>query len=100
MKGCQKRDLPVHEGGVKYMTYRCKKAVSGWSWSSTPSTAPSPDHIADTGLMESKSQSTCLRENRPCNLKYRGIFCTVVDAAVPQNDEITLGQKNGLLPAV
>ena len=75
------------------MTYRCKKAVSGCS--NTPSTTPSPDHIADTGLMESKSQSTCLRENRLCNLKYRGIFCTVVDAAVPQNEEITLGQKNG-----
>ena len=66
------------------MTYRCKKAVSGWSWSSTPSTAPSPDHIADTGLMESKSQSTCLRDGRPYNLKYRGVFCTVVDNAVAQ----------------
>ena len=64
------------------MTYRCMMAVSGWS--STPSTAPSSDHIADTVLMESKSQSTCLRDSRPYNLKYRGVLYTVVDDAVPQ----------------
>ena len=79
-----KQDLPVREGSVRNMTYRCKKAVSGWSWSSTPSTAPSPDNIADTGLIESKFQSTCLRDGRPYNLKYKGGFCTFVDNAVAQ----------------
>ena len=79
----QKQDLPVHPGGVRNMTYRRMMAVSGWSWSSTPSIAPSPDHIADTGLMENTSDSTCLRDNHPYNLKYRGVFYTVLYYVVP-----------------